>query len=706
MATTAAVTDRPGSAPTLPRWRYVAAVLVFAALAALAFARGFWGFALWPNEVLWLDGVLLGLMLVSVIVFVRPFFPPLFGPIFFHDLVSTARRGRFLIIRCLYVAALTAMLLVLYAEWFGGSGLLGLFTAESLKKNQVTAFNDSFFQAFMAVQYLVIVLITPGITAGAVAEEKDRKTLEHLLATDLRDHEIVFGKLAARLAYLTVVLLTGLPLLSLMQLLGGVDPQLLLAGFTATALTMLSLAGLSILNSVYATRPRTAIALTYVQASTYFAVTTCSLLLWTAGTAPAYVQWACAGNIYVALKNLQAALMAGPGAGGGTLVSHLPKIMLLYAGFHLTLALLCFLASVIGLRLWARWQASGRKRRAYVIALTQPRLPRVSSRRPMLWKELHTEPLIRLGEAAQIIITTAVAMGLLFAGFVLICVVVVGLTVGHMEESMNNTVRLMGTVLACFLVLGAAVRAAGAISGERDRQTMDTLLTTPIDNPTIVFSKWWGSVLGVRKAGYFLLVLWLVGVGTGGLSIAAVPLLFVALFMYLSFAASLGLWFSLRCRTTLRASIWTMVTLLGVTCGHWLLSLFCCGPLGLTTKSAPTRGVPFGGSPAFTERLLAEVQTYTLTPPMTLSALAFSDQQLTQAMHGHDAYGASLEVGTFQQTLFCLVGVLLYGVAALLLLLHTAARFTPITGRLPLPGARPPRAGPGKRLAANSRGWG
>jgi ABC-type transport system involved in multi-copper enzyme maturation permease subunit len=674
MAATAEATDRARAVRLLPRWRFVLAIAIFGLLGALCLARAIWG------VVILSDGALACLIFVAVIVLLRPFLPPLFGPIFFHDLVGTARRGRYVIVRCVYVVLLTAMLFAVYAEWFGQGGALGLFATDRINRNQVSAFNDSFFQAFMAVQYLIVVFITPGITAGAVAEEKERKTLEHLLATDLHDHEIVFGKLAARLAYLTLILLTGLPVLSLLQLLGGVDPQLLLAGFVATGLTMVSLAALSILNSVYATRPRTAIALTYVQATTYFIVTSCALLFWDPAKMPGWAAWTSAGNAYVALKHLQAVLMAGPGAGGGTLVSHLPGVLLGYAAFHLTLTLLCLLGSILGLRLWARWQASGRKRRGYVIAITQPRLPRVSSRRPMLWKE----PLIRLGEAAQIIITTAVAMGLIFAGFILICVVVVGLTVGHLEESMNSTVRLMGTILASFMILGTAMRAAGAISGERDRQTMDSLLTTPIENRSIVWSKWWGSVLGVRKGGYFLIVLWIVGVATGGLSIVAMPLLLVALIVYLSFAASLGLWFSLRCRTTLRATIWTMVTLLGITCGHWLVSLFCGGTLGLVTQPAPTRGVPLGRETSLMNRLLSEAPAYVLTPPVTMSRLAFWDSPPPPGR----PFENPLQNKDFEQYLFSVFGLFLYGIAAIWLLLLTASQFTRIIGRLPLPGAR------------------
>ena len=235
---------------------------------------------------------------------------------------------------------------------------------------------------YMAVQFLVIVFLTPGITASAVAEEKDRKTLEYLLATDLHNHEIILGKLVSRLAYMGLVLLTGLPVLSLLQLLGGVDPSLLLAGFAATGLTMLSLAALSILNSVYATKPRTAIALTYVQAAAYFTVTTASLWIWNPGMMPRVVEWLCGGNAYVGVQELRAAVMKSsnllPTASSGNFIPVLPAIFLRYAAFHLVVTLLCLLGSLVGLRLWARWQASGRSRKAYVIAFTQRRLPRLA----------------------------------------------------------------------------------------------------------------------------------------------------------------------------------------------------------------------------------------------------------------------------------------------------------------------------------------
>src|SRR5260370_32431578 len=95
----------------------------------------------------------------------------------------------------------------------------------------------SFFNYFVIAQIMLVSLLTPGYAAGALAEEKDRRTLEAVLATDLRNREIVLSKLVVRLANLTLMLLTGEPILGLLQFLGGIDPDLLVAGHASSGLT-------------------------------------------------------------------------------------------------------------------------------------------------------------------------------------------------------------------------------------------------------------------------------------------------------------------------------------------------------------------------------------------------------------------------------------------------------------------------------------
>ena len=135
---------------------------------------------------------------------------------------STARRSRYIIMRLLYASLLLAILSMMYLN-------LHLEMQRRLDRLDTAVLAQTFFITFMLVQLAIVMLLTPAYVAGAIAEEKDRKTLEFMLATDLRNREIVLSKLLSRLANMTLLLLTGLPILSMLQFIGGVDPQPLLA---------------------------------------------------------------------------------------------------------------------------------------------------------------------------------------------------------------------------------------------------------------------------------------------------------------------------------------------------------------------------------------------------------------------------------------------------------------------------------------------
>jgi hypothetical protein len=190
----------------------------------------------------------------------------LFGPVLFYDMTCLARRGRYFAMRCLYAGLLLVGLLAAYlntnAYYHGHS-----FGVSS--RQRAARLAENYFESFMVIQLVAVLLFTPAFVAGSVADEKVRKTLDFLLASDLRNREIVLSKLASRLANLALFIMTGLPILSLLQFLGGVDPNLVLAGFAATGVTMASLAGFSICNSVVFQRPRDAITMSYLGVMAY-----------------------------------------------------------------------------------------------------------------------------------------------------------------------------------------------------------------------------------------------------------------------------------------------------------------------------------------------------------------------------------------------------------------------------------------------------
>src|SRR5438552_17232167 len=111
--------------------------------------------------------------------------PRVFGPVLWYDMMRTARRGRYILIRSLYAAALAIILGLMFLSWYDPTNRAGISASE------MAEFTASFFYTFMGLQFATVALLTPAYVAGAVAEEKERRTLEFVLATDLRDAEIV-----------------------------------------------------------------------------------------------------------------------------------------------------------------------------------------------------------------------------------------------------------------------------------------------------------------------------------------------------------------------------------------------------------------------------------------------------------------------------------------------------------------------------------
>jgi ABC-type transport system involved in multi-copper enzyme maturation permease subunit len=673
--------------------------------------------ALWGGTLpVWLARSLWGVAAVAATVLLRVVLGPLFGPVLFYDLLRATRRGRYALLRCLYGAALLVMLFAFYSRWC--DSIWDVFALEHINRHDAPRFAEEFFHAFISVQYVTVALLTPALTAGALAEEKERRTLEFLFTTELRNREIVLGKLASRLALLALLVLVGLPVLGLLQFLGGVDPNLVLAGFAATGVTVLSLAGLSIFNSAYSRKPVTAIFLTYLEAGAYLVIS--YIAVWAAtgqrpddpppsmgAVPPTGIVLDCftAGNIWLAILKLfppVPAWMVGMPPAPTTPMAALPKVLAGYCTFHGLVAVVAVLAAILPLRVWNRWQASGRSRRAFVLGLAQTRLPRVSDR-PMVWKEVFAEPIFRFNRAGLVVVGTFVAMCLILGVFFVILAFAAGFLLGDLDRAMNMVARYLGTFVACLLLAGVAVRAAGCISGERERRTLDSLLSSPLTNQEILWAKWLGSVTCGRRVWWYLAAVWLVAALTSGLHPLALPLLVAAWAVYAMFLASLGVWLSLVSRNSLRATVWTVVTMLACCIGPWLLgfvsrivlALFypIHGPSGL--YSTPGRMPPSVQPTAEPAVWLGDVLPL-LAPPSTLNFLAFygrdfdptlllvldNSNSMAGAPSSYPIAGGGGVTGLWVRILAVVLTLVLYGLAAAVLWGLARARFARMTGRV------------------------
>jgi hypothetical protein len=229
-----------------------------------------------------------------------------------------------------------------------------------------------------------------------------------------------------------------------------------------------------------------------------------------------------------------------------------------------------------------------------------------------------------------------------------------------LARDMNTWVRCMTVLVGVVTLLAVAVRAATCVSGERDRQTLDGLLTTPLTASQIIGAKTLGNVTSVRLTWLWLGAIWLIALLAGGLHPFALPFLMGAWLIYAFFLSLLGTWFSVISRTSQRAIVYTLLATIGLGVGHWL-PWCCCLPFAF-----------FGPGPGPGLQYPAMFQAG-LTPPAALVILSFYEQDL------YRPHGATNEFG--QLIGFSVCGLFLWLCATLFMWSMVLQRFRKVALR-------------------------
>src|SRR5262249_52473533 len=140
------------------------------------------------------------------------------------------------------------------------------------------------------------------------------------------------------------------------------------------------------------------------------------------------------------------------------------------------------------------------------------RLP-ILANRPMLWKEFLVEPALRRGVLRR---------GLLGIGVALLLLPLVHISYffrpdvfpgDHPRafELMNLWLRVLCALLGCVALLQTLATAAGSLTGEREKRTLEELLATPLTDRAIFRAKWQASVFRLGSAWTGLAGLWFLG---------------------------------------------------------------------------------------------------------------------------------------------------------------------------------------------------
>src|SRR5262249_7367187 len=117
---------------------------------------------------------------------------------------------------------------------------------------------------------------------------------------------------------------------------------------------------------------------------------------------------------------------------------------------------------------------------------------------------------------------------------------------------------------------------------ERDRHTLDVLLTSPMSVARILWGKWWGCLLGMRWAWVWVFAVWVLALAAGGVHPVMLAAMVLSVPIYASGFAWIGLYCSLTQKTSLRATMAAIVLSVLAGGGYFLVVLICCGvPMSL-----------------------------------------------------------------------------------------------------------------------------
>ncbi|MBI1247669.1 hypothetical protein GC197_07440 [bacterium] len=154
------------------------------------------------------------------------------GPVFTREAAVTPRRSKFYVYRSVYVAAL---FLLMCTAWLVLAG-----TQVIASVGDMARFGSSIFHILAPIQLCLVIFFAAFSAAGAVAQEKDRKTLILLLMTRLNNSELVLGKMLASLINVFVLILAAAPIFCALFLFGGVSVGQVLRVLLVTLVTALA----------------------------------------------------------------------------------------------------------------------------------------------------------------------------------------------------------------------------------------------------------------------------------------------------------------------------------------------------------------------------------------------------------------------------------------------------------------------------------
>jgi ABC-type transport system involved in multi-copper enzyme maturation permease subunit len=177
------------------------------------------------------------------------------NPVIGRELTERLRGFRAFLAISIFVWVLA---LAMFLVFEGNAG-----TSDAFDLSARTGVGRLVFETVVLMMTVLVLFFVPGLTAGAIAGERERQTLATLQVTMLRTRSILFGKVAAALVFLLLMIVAALPVLAVSYLLGGIRIADIFMGVLAVFIVALLVATMVVAVSSFAKRVQTATLLAY-----------------------------------------------------------------------------------------------------------------------------------------------------------------------------------------------------------------------------------------------------------------------------------------------------------------------------------------------------------------------------------------------------------------------------------------------------------
>ena len=174
------------------------------------------------------------------------------NPVLHRELMINLRTNRSFVMLFFFQLVLAS---VVYFAWP---------TETRLDLSEKSQANRELVDFFFLGQFVIASLLAPSFAAGSICGEKERLTYEMLLASPLSTLAVTWGKWMASVTHLLLIMAASLPIVMLCIPLGGVSPLEVMGGYFGMTVCLLVFSLISLTCSSIFSRTSSALVTSYI----------------------------------------------------------------------------------------------------------------------------------------------------------------------------------------------------------------------------------------------------------------------------------------------------------------------------------------------------------------------------------------------------------------------------------------------------------